>query len=69
MSADGTIESGLNLQIALRLNDLLRLLGQQTQMTRKEDISIHSEEADTLHESGISPSLSCSIRTAVLWRL
>jgi len=54
VSADGTIESGLNLQIALRLNDLLRLLGQQTQMTRKEDISIHSEEADTLHERKVS---------------
>ena len=54
VSADGTIESSLNLQISLRLNDLLRLLGQQTEMTRREDISIHSEDADTLHEKKVS---------------
>ena len=54
VSSDGTIESKLNLQIALRLNDLLRLMGQETEMTRREDVSIHSEGADTLHERKVS---------------
>lgn len=54
VSADGTVESTLNLQISRRLNDLLRLLGQNTEMTRRENISIHSGDADTLHERKVS---------------
>lgn len=39
-SCKGTLESGINLQIALRLNDLLRLLGHSTIMIRTTDITV-----------------------------
>ncbi|BAK99374.1 putative N-acetylmuramoyl-L-alanine amidase [Oscillibacter valericigenes Sjm18-20] len=54
VAADGTVESGLNLQIAQRLNDLLRFLGQVTVMTRTEDVSIYSDGAETLHQKKVS---------------
>lgn len=44
VSVDGRVsESQLNLEIALRVNDLLRFTGQPTVMTRAEDVSIHTE--------------------------
>lgn len=42
-SCTGVLESGLNLQIALRLNDLLRFLGYETKMVRTTDTSIHTQ--------------------------
>lgn len=42
-SCTGVLESQINLEIALRLNDLMHLLGMQTQMIRTTDISIHTE--------------------------
>ena len=42
-SCSGVLESKINLEIALRLDDLLHLLGMQTIMIRTEDISIHTE--------------------------
>jgi len=48
VSAEGVTESQLNLEIALRVNDLLRFLGQRTDMTRREDISIHDSSAATI---------------------
>lgn len=42
VSCTGIYESHINLQIALRLDDLLHLLGYQTRMIRTEDISIHT---------------------------
>jgi len=54
VSADGTAESGINLSVALRLRDLLRLCGAETAMTRTEDVSIHSDTAETLHEKKAS---------------
>lgn len=42
ISCTGVIESHINLQIALCLNDLLHLLGIQTKMIRTEDISIYT---------------------------
>lgn len=50
VAGDGTVESGLNLEIAVRLNALLRLMGQNTVMTRTEDVSIYSDGAQTLHQ-------------------
>lgn len=41
-SCSGILESHLNLEIALRLNDLLQLLGYETKMLRTEDTSIHT---------------------------
>ena len=43
VSTSGEEESHINLDVSLRLNDLLRFTGQRTQMTRTEDISIHTE--------------------------
>lgn len=42
-SCSGVLESQINLQISLRLNDLFHLLGRKTLMIRKEDTSIHTE--------------------------
>lgn len=43
VSVTGQKESELNLQIALRLNDLLHFLGVKTKMIRTEDISVYTE--------------------------
>lgn len=42
-SCSGVLESELNLQIALRVNDLIRFLGYDTRMIRTTDISIYTE--------------------------
>lgn len=42
-SCTGVLESKINLEIALRLNDLLHLLGHDTKMVRKSDISVYTE--------------------------
>ena len=43
VSCSGTKESEFNLNIALRLNDLLHLLGYKTIMIRTTDISVYTE--------------------------
>ncbi len=48
VAADGTVESGLNLEIALRVNDLLRFTGCRTDMTRREDAALHDTGLDTI---------------------
>ncbi|MBQ7871851.1 MAG: N-acetylmuramoyl-L-alanine amidase [Oscillospiraceae bacterium] len=48
VSGDGVEESRLNLEVSLRLNELLRFTGQRTIMTRSEDISISDEGLDTI---------------------
>lgn len=42
-SCTGVLESGINLEISLRLRDILHLLGIQTVMTRVTDTSIHTQ--------------------------
>lgn len=42
-SCSGVLESQINLEIALRLNDLLLFLGYDTKMVRTTDASIHTE--------------------------
>ncbi len=42
-SCTGVLESQLNLQIALRLNDMLCLLGHKTRMIRTTDISVYTQ--------------------------
>lgn len=42
-SCSGVLESKLNLEFALRLNDLMQLLGYDTKMIRTTDISIYTE--------------------------
>lgn len=50
VAADGTKESDLNLAVAERLDALLALLGEETRMTRTEDVSIHDGSASTLRQ-------------------
>ncbi len=50
VAADGSKESDMNLAISRRLDALLVLLGEETRMTRTEDISIHDGSASTLRE-------------------
>lgn len=52
-SCTGKLESAFNLEIGLRLRDLLRLLGYDTKMTRTEDISIYTE-GETIAQKKIS---------------
>ena len=42
-SCTGVLESGINLEIALRVNDLFRLLGYDTVMIRRTDESVYTE--------------------------
>ena len=53
ISCTGKTESSYNLEIALRLNDLLRLMGYKTQMIRREDISVYTE-GETIAQKKIS---------------
>lgn len=54
VSANGTRESDLNLEISLRLRDLLRFLGYPVEMTREADVSIHGKEAKSISEKKVS---------------
>ncbi len=42
-SVTGKLESAFNLEISLRLNDMLHFLGYQTTMIRTEDISVYTK--------------------------
>jgi N-acetylmuramoyl-L-alanine amidase len=53
VAADGTVESGLNLEIALRTDSLFRFLGGHTQMVRQEDTALYSQEAQTLRQKKV----------------
>lgn len=54
VAADGTTESALNLEIALRLRDILRFCGRPTAMTRSEDAAIYSPGMETLRQKKAS---------------
>ena len=43
VSYSGVSESHFNLELSLRLNDLMNLLGIKTKMIRYEDVSVHTE--------------------------
>ena len=47
VAVDGTKESTINLELVRRLEKLLVFLGERTVMTRREDVSIHSDTAKT----------------------
>ncbi len=53
VSVTGVRESQLNLEISLRLNDLLRFLGAQTKLIRAADISIYTE-GNTIAQKKVS---------------
>ncbi len=50
VSPDGIAESGLNLAVAERTRDLLRLFGQRTVMTREADVSLSDPGLDTVRK-------------------
>ncbi len=51
---DGILEKDLNLQIALKLNEILKSMGIKTVLIRDTDISIHDETAKTIRQKKIS---------------
>lgn len=53
VSCSGISESQINLEISLRVNDLLHLLGHPTVMTRSQDVSIHTQ-GDTIAQRKVS---------------
>ena len=50
VSVTGVPESGINLAIALRLEQLMGFYGARTRLTRTADVSIHDDTARTLRE-------------------
>lgn len=52
-SCTGVLESRFNLEIALRLRDLMHLLGIETQMIRETDCSVYTQ-GDTISQKKIS---------------
>lgn len=54
VSAEGTVEAQVNLAIGLRMEELSRLLGVETVMTRREDTDLHDEDAGTVRQKKIS---------------
>lgn len=54
VAKDGTIESKINLEVAQKLNAVLLFAGQNTRMTRTEDVSIHSPGTETMHQRKVS---------------
>lgn len=54
VGVNGTIEKDINLQIALRLQEVLESRGVRVIMTREDDNSICDKSAKTLHEKKVS---------------
>ncbi len=54
VSADGYPEKDINLEISLRLRDIMRLNGWQVVMTRDTDMSIHDESAKSVRQQKVS---------------
>lgn len=54
VAKDGTVESGINLSIALTLKELFLFCGIEPVMIRETDVSIHSEEAETISQKKVS---------------
>ena len=52
-SCTGILESHINLEIAIRLNDLLHLLGYETKMIRTTDISVYTD-GNTIAQKKVS---------------
>ncbi len=54
VAQDGTTEAEINLPIALRMESLANLLGVETVMTRREDVSIFDPDAATVRQKKVS---------------
>ncbi len=53
-AADGTLEKDINLQIAVKLNEMLKAMGFETVMIRDTDVSIHNDTANTIRQKKVS---------------
>lgn len=51
---DGVLEKDVNLMIARKVSDILRLNGYQVKEVRTEDISVYSDNAETLRQKKVS---------------
>ncbi|MDD6806847.1 MAG: N-acetylmuramoyl-L-alanine amidase CwlD [Oscillospiraceae bacterium] len=54
VGVDGTLEKNLNLDVALKVANLLKQNGVNVVLTRTSDISLHSDEAKTVREKKVS---------------
>lgn len=54
VAADGTVESGINLAVALQMEKMAGLMGLNAVMTRSEDISVYDSGAQTLRQKKAS---------------
>ena len=54
VSISGVPESGINLEIALKLDYMMGLYGVQTKVLRDRDISLHDSDAKTLRQKKVS---------------
>ena len=78
VSLSGVPESGINLAIVQKLDQLLGLYGEAPLLLRSEDISLHDDSAQTLREKKVSTTvwpgsrrrsmLSCSAYTRIPFR-
>ena len=53
-SQDGVLESGLNLQFALRMRDLLQFAGVETMMLRETDTALYTDGCSGIAEKKVS---------------
>ncbi len=54
VASDSTLEKDINLQIALMLDEMLRMAGAETILTRDTDVSIHDITANTIRAKKVS---------------
>ncbi len=54
VSVSGAVESEINLEIALKLDNIFGLYGVNTLLLRDSDVSLHDADAVTLHEKKVS---------------
>lgn len=54
VGVNGTVESQINLAVALRLRALMDLYGARSVLLREEDISLHDADCETLREKKVS---------------
>lgn len=50
LAEDGTVEAQVNLAVALQMEDLARLIGVETVMTRREDTALDDPKAGTIRQ-------------------
>ena len=53
-TAEGVAESGINLSVSRKLDDLMHLLGRKTVMVRREDTAVYSPGCKTFSEKKVS---------------